>query len=63
MKHDRRLTVKQKEILEELGINPGQYFRVKALPNELHIVHKKVRKTRILKKGKDGKWYESYRCC
>ncbi len=57
MKHGKRLTVKQKEILKELGIDSSKYLRVKALTNELHLVHIKNKKLRILKR-EDGNWYE-----
>jgi hypothetical protein len=61
MKHGKRLTVKQKELLKELGINPNKYLRVKNLPNELHFVHIKNNKIRVFIKREDGNWYESNR--
>lgn len=57
MKHGKRLTVKQKEILQEVGIDSTKYLRVKTLTDELHLVHIKTKKLRILKR-EDGNWYE-----
>jgi len=61
MKHGRKLTIKQKELLEKLGIKSEQYLRVKNLPNELHFVHIKSNKIRVFIKREDGNWYESNR--
>ncbi|MHB8063381.1 MAG: DUF6906 family protein [Ruminiclostridium sp.] len=61
MKHGKRLTVKQKDILKSLGINSDKYLRVKNLPNELHFVHIKTNKLRTFIKREDGNWYESNR--
>lgn len=41
MKHGRNLTLKQKEILQTVGLNPSNWLLVKNLPDKLVILHRK----------------------
>lgn len=40
MKHGKRLTLKQKEILQTVGLNPNNWLVVKNLPDKLVLVHR-----------------------
>ncbi len=40
MKHGRRLTRKQKEIVQTAGHNPHDWLLVKNLPDKLVLVHR-----------------------
>lgn len=40
MKHGKRLTRKQKEILSDNGLNPNNWLIVKNLDHRLEVVHK-----------------------
>ncbi|NLE26506.1 MAG: hypothetical protein GX625_14405 [Clostridiaceae bacterium] len=40
MKHGRNLTLKQKEILQTVGLNPSNWLLVKNPPDKLVLVHR-----------------------
>lgn len=40
MKHGKRLTRKQKELIQDLGLNPNNWLLVKNLPDKLVLVHR-----------------------
>ena len=40
MKHGKRLTRKQKELLQDIGLNPNNWLKVKNLPDKLVLVHR-----------------------
>lgn len=40
MKHGKRLTLKQKELIQEIGLNPNNWLAVKNLPDKLVLVHR-----------------------
>lgn len=40
MKHGKRLTLKQKELLQNIGLNPSNWLIVKNLSNKLVLVHR-----------------------
>ncbi|WP_397443925.1 DUF6906 family protein [Peribacillus aracenensis] len=45
MKNGKRLTRKQKELIQEAKLNPSDWLIAKNLPNELHLVHRECSKT------------------
>lgn len=40
MKHGRKLTRKQKELIQELGLNPNNWLLIKNLPDKLVLKHR-----------------------
>lgn len=40
MKHGKRLTLKQKELIQGIGLNPNNWLVVKNLSNKLVLVHR-----------------------
>lgn len=51
MKHGKRPSVKQKQIINHTGLNPIDWLVIKSLPNELHIVHRETNQKRIITLG------------
>lgn len=49
MKHGRRLTFKQKQILIDAGLNYEEWFLVKNLPHELHIKHRETGEKKVIR--------------
>ncbi len=40
MKHGRKLTLKQKELIQGLGLNPNNWLFIKNIPDKLVLVHR-----------------------
>lgn len=40
MKHGKRLTRKQKELIQDAGLNPANWLIIKNLPDKLVLVHR-----------------------
>jgi hypothetical protein len=54
MKHGRRPTRRQKEIIKRARLNVDNWLVVKNLQGELHLENRVTGKTRILKVGRAG---------
>jgi len=48
MKHGKKPTRKQREIIKKVRLNPDNWLTVKNLPNVLHIMHRESGKVRII---------------
>lgn len=48
MKHGKKPTLKQKELIKELKLKAENWLVVKNLPGEMHIVNRKSNKIRIV---------------
>lgn len=54
MKHGRKLTLKQKGLLQKAGLNPNNWLVVKNLPDKLVLLHKdKGTMTEMRKRSKE----------
>ena len=48
MKHGRKPTVRQKQLLSDNGLNPKDWLITKNLDYEIHIVHKKSKEEKVI---------------
>lgn len=48
MKHGKRPTIKQKQLIKGAGLSPENWLVVKFLPDEMHIVHRYTNQERII---------------
>ena len=51
MKHGKKLTARQRQLLRDRGLNPGDYLTVKALPDGLTVVHRFKGTLKVVRKG------------
>ncbi|WP_176471822.1 DUF6906 family protein [Shouchella clausii] len=48
MKNGKKPTLAQKKLMKEAGKSPNKWFVVKALPDELHVVHRETGRQAIV---------------
>jgi len=48
MKNGKRLTLRQKELLKSKGLNPADWLVVKNVTDELHLLHRKKGRVRVI---------------
>lgn len=51
MKHGKKLTRAQADLLRDRDMDPAQYLRVKDLPRLLQVVHRVTGKYELILKG------------
>ena len=50
MKHGKKPTLAQKQLLRCLGLNPDNWLVLKNFPDKLEIIHRHSNKTRFVQK-------------
>jgi len=48
MKNGKRPTRRQKQLIKDAGWNPDNWFVVKHLPYQLHLVHRHTNSSKII---------------
>jgi hypothetical protein len=48
MKHGKRPTNRQKQLMSEAGLNSKEWLVTKNLDFEIHIVHKQTKKEKVI---------------
>lgn len=55
MKHGRKPTRKQQEIIKRWHLNPHNWLVCMAMPKEMHLEHRHTGSRRLLPEGMNGK--------
>lgn len=56
MKHGKKPTYEQRKLIQQWGLNPGDWLVSKDTPDQMLLVHKHTNQTQtIQKEGKNGR--------
>ena len=51
MKHGKKPSLAQKELLKRMGLNPDNWLVIKNMPDSLEIIHRHSSRTRMVPKN------------